>query len=96
MADDQGPLAPEKKESALKDPVYIRHKLDEIDTNHNGWLEAPELAWFDANQNQILDPAEQTAIAIAQRLLAEKLIKKYDPEGAGGLGLVRGRDIAGC
>ncbi len=59
-----------EREEALDDPDFIEAELDMIDTNHNGRLDAPELAYFDANQNKILDPKEQAGIDIAQRLLA--------------------------
>jgi Ca2+-binding EF-hand superfamily protein len=54
-----------------------------IDANHNGWLDAKELAWFDANTNQILDPKEQAGIEISQHLLAQRLLDKYDANGDG-------------
>ena len=79
-----GILSPDEKESFLDDPAFIEFELDNIDTNHNGWLDAEELAWFDANQDRILDPKEQAGIEIAKHLLAVRLLKKYDlyDEGA--------------
>lgn len=68
----------EEKEPALDDPIFIKSDLDKIDANHNGILDPEELAYFDANQNKILDPKEQAGIDIAQHLLAERLLKKYD------------------
>jgi Ca2+-binding EF-hand superfamily protein len=78
-----GVIDPDEKEQALDDPAFIESKLDEIDANHNGWLEASELVWFDANNNKILEPKEQAGIEIAQHLLAVKLMKKFDAHGDG-------------
>ena len=78
-----GVIDPDEKEEALDDPVFIESELDTIDANHNGILDAGELAYFDANKNKILDPKEQAGIEIAQHLLAENLLKKYDADGRG-------------
>lgn len=78
-----GVIDPEEKETALDDPAFIEFELDEIDTNHNGLLAPEELAWFDANTNNILDPKEQVGIDIAQHLLAQRLLKKFDANGDG-------------
>jgi Ca2+-binding EF-hand superfamily protein len=78
-----GIIDPEDKEEALDDPDFIESKLDEIDANHNGWLDAEELVWFDANTNRILEPKEQAGIEIAQHLLAERLLNKFDANGDG-------------
>jgi len=78
-----GIIDPEEKEEALDDPDFIESKLDEIDANHNGWLDAEELVWFDANTNRILEPKEQAGIEIAQHLLAERLLNKFDANGDG-------------
>jgi hypothetical protein len=78
-----GLLDPEEKEEALTDPAFIESELDAIDTNHNGWLDAVELVYFDANQNKILDPKEQAAIDTAQHLFAARLLKKFDADGDG-------------
>ena len=67
----------------MDDPAFIESELDTIDANDNGWLDATELAWFDANQNKILEPKEQAGIEIAQHLLAERLLKKFDANGDG-------------
>ena len=81
-----GVLDPDERETALTDPDFIAAELDDIDTNHNGWLDAPELAWFDANQNKVLDPQEQKGIELARHLLAQRLFEKFAPGGGGGLG----------
>ena len=78
-----GVIDPGEKEEALDDPAFIGSELDKIDANHDGWLEAGELAYFDANHNQILDPKEQAGIDIAQHLLATRLMNKYDADGKG-------------
>lgn len=78
-----GVIDPEEKEEALDDPAFIESELDAIDTNHNGWLDAEELVYFDANQNKILEPKEQAGIEIAQHLLAKRLLKKFDANGDG-------------
>jgi Ca2+-binding EF-hand superfamily protein len=78
-----GVIDPEEREVALDDPAFIESELDVINANHNGWLDADELAYFDANKNKILDPKEQAGIDIAQHLLAERLLKKFDANGDG-------------
>jgi len=78
-----GVIDPEEKEDALDDPAFVESELDVIDANHNGWLDAEELAYFDANTNKILEPKEQAGIEIAQHLLAERLLKKFDANGDG-------------
>jgi Ca2+-binding EF-hand superfamily protein len=72
-----------EKEEALDDPAFIESELDMIDTNHNGWLDADELAYFDANKNKTLEPKEQAGIEIAQHLLAQRLLKQFDANGDG-------------
>ena len=76
-------LDPVKKAAAMDDPDFIAWELDNIDTNHNGWLDLGEFAWFDAHHNQILDPKEQAGMEIAQHLLAERLFKQFDEWGDG-------------
>jgi Ca2+-binding EF-hand superfamily protein len=78
-----GVIDPEEKEEALDDPAFIESELDVIDANHNGWLDAEELAYFDANRNKILEPKEQAGIDIAQYLFAQRLLKKFDANGDG-------------
>jgi Ca2+-binding EF-hand superfamily protein len=78
-----GVIDPEEKMEALDDPAFIESELDAIDTNHNGRLEAEELAWFDSNQNKILEPKEQAGIEIAQQLLAARLLKEFDANSDG-------------
>jgi Ca2+-binding EF-hand superfamily protein len=80
-----GVIDREEKETALDDPAFIAMELDAIDANHNGWLEAVELAYYDANTNKMLEPKEQVGIEIAQHLLAERLFKKFDTNGDGWL-----------
>jgi Ca2+-binding EF-hand superfamily protein len=83
---NNGVIDPDEKEEALDDPVFIESELDLIDANQNGWLDANELAYFDANQNKILEPKEQAGIDVAQHLLAERLLKKFDANDDGVLG----------
>jgi Ca2+-binding EF-hand superfamily protein len=78
-----GIIDPDEREEALNDPDFIESELGTIDANHNGWLDAEELAWFDANRNKILDPKEQAGIEITQRLLAARLMKRFDANGDG-------------
>lgn len=80
-----GRIDPEEREAALNDPIFIESELDAIDTNHNDRLDAPELVWFDANRNGILDPPEQAGIEIAQKLLVARMIKDFDQDGDGQL-----------
>jgi Ca2+-binding EF-hand superfamily protein len=80
-----GSIDQDEKEAALDDPAFIESALDLIDTNHNGWLDAKELVYFDANNNKTLEPKEQAGIEIAQHLLAERLLKKFDANGDGAL-----------
>jgi Ca2+-binding EF-hand superfamily protein len=82
-ANHNGLIDSEEREEALVDPAFIESELDVIDANHNGWLDAEELGYFDANKNKILEPKEQAGIEIAQHLLAEKLLKKFDADGDG-------------
>jgi Ca2+-binding EF-hand superfamily protein len=78
-----GIIDPDEKETALDDPGFFEWNLNLIDTNHNGWLDPEELAYFDANHNKILESKEQAGIEIAQHLLAEGLLKKFDANGDG-------------
>jgi Ca2+-binding EF-hand superfamily protein len=74
-----------EREDALDDTNFIQLELDQIDTNHNGWLEPAELAYFDANTNRILEPKEQAGVDIAQRLLAQRLFAQFDWDNKGWL-----------
>jgi Ca2+-binding EF-hand superfamily protein len=76
-----GIIDPDEKEEALDDPGFIKSELDKIDANKDGWLEAGELIYFDANQNKLLEPKEQAGIEIAQHQLAVQLLKKLDANG---------------
>ena len=73
-----GIIDSDEKEEALGDPVFIESELDIIDANHNGKLDAEEVAYFDANNNKILEPNEQAGIDIAQHLMAERLLREFD------------------
>ena len=57
--------------------------MDTIDANHNGRLDAAELSFFDANQNQVLETNELAGIKIAQELFAKKVMQKYDRNNDG-------------
>lgn len=78
-----GVLEPAEREDALDDRAFVESELDTIDANHNGLFDAEELAWFDANANRILEPKEQAGIDTAQRLLAEKLLRKFEANADG-------------
>jgi len=78
-----GLIDPDERENALDNAAFIESQLEVIDANHNGLLDPEELAYFDANTNKILDPKEQAGIEIAQHLLAQKLLKKFDTNGDG-------------
>jgi len=80
-----GAVDQEEREAALDDAAFIESELDNIDANKNGWLDAEELAYFDANTNKILDPKEQAGIEITQRLLAQRLLEKFDANQDGKL-----------
>lgn len=80
-----GIINPEEREAALENTVFLESELGLIDANHNGWLDAIELVYFDANTNKILEPKEQAGIELAQHLLAENLLKKFDANGDGSL-----------
>ena len=78
-----GVIDPDEREAALDDPVFIESQLDVIDANHNGQLDLEELAYFDANQNKILEPKEQAGIEIALHLLAKRDLQTFDADGDG-------------
>ena len=78
-----GSIDADEKGAALDDPAFIEAELDVMDANHNGWLDGDELAYFDANTNRILEPKEQAGMEIAQHMLAERLLKKFDENGDG-------------
>lgn len=76
-----GVIDPDEKEEALDDPLFIESDLDTIAPN--GYISGPDLTYFDANTNQILDPKEQAGIEIAQHLLAQRFMKELDASGKG-------------
>ena len=80
-----GVIDPGERVVALDDPAFIQWKLEEIDADHNGWLDLPELAWFDANTNAVLDAKKQAGIELALNALAAKLFSQYDQRDAGWL-----------
>jgi Ca2+-binding EF-hand superfamily protein/curli biogenesis system outer membrane secretion channel CsgG len=80
-----GIIDSKEREAALADTNFIESELDAIDANHNGWLDASELAYFDANHNKTLEPKEQVGIDIAQHLFAIRLMNKFDADGDGRL-----------
>jgi len=88
-----GIIQGDEKEAALADENFITSQLDQIDTNKNGWLDPEALKYFDANKNAILDANEQTGIGIAQRLLARRLLRKFDADGNG---LLDHREFTAC
>ncbi len=80
-----GRIEPEEKESALSDAAFLEFKFDEIDTNHNWQLDAVELRYFDANTNGILDAREEAGIHAMQRVLAARILEKFDQNKDGQL-----------
>lgn len=78
-----GRLDDDEKGAALTEEAFIAAQLDQIDSNQNGWLDADELQYFDANQNHILETNEQIGIRHAQHLLAAQLLKRLDRNGDG-------------
>jgi Ca2+-binding EF-hand superfamily protein len=89
-----GIIDPDEKEAALDEPAFIESEIDAIDANHNGRIDASELVYFDANTNKILEPKEQAGIEIAQHLLAERLLKKFDANDDGVLDRSEFSDLA--
>ena len=75
----------EEREDALDVPDFIEFTLEEIDANHNGWLDPAELAWFDANHNRALEQKELAGIGICEHLLAARFLKEFDANGDGKL-----------
>lgn len=79
--DHNGVIDGLERENAIDDPEFIRSQLNVIDANRNGWLEARELIWFDANEDKILAPKEAASIDIACHLFAKKLMEQFDLSG---------------
>jgi hypothetical protein len=73
----------QEKEAALADGNFIAFELQKIDANQNGLLDADELKYFDANTNRMLDQNELAGVEIAQHLLADQLLRKFDANGDG-------------
>ena len=71
----------DEKSAAIDDPDFLESQFDVIDANQNLWLDLPELSYFDANQNGILEPEEQAGIRIVLRLIAMKAISNFDANG---------------
>jgi Ca2+-binding EF-hand superfamily protein len=82
-----------ERAAALDDPDFIKSQLDMIDANHNGRLDLGELAYFDVNQDRLLEPNEVAGIEIAQRLLAENELKTFDDNGDGVLNQTEFRSL---
>jgi hypothetical protein len=78
-----GVIDPDEKESALDDPFFIGTQLALIETNHNGILDPEELAYFDVTHGTHPTLKEEAGIEIAEHLLAEMLMKKFDASGDG-------------
>jgi hypothetical protein len=78
-----GVIDPEEKEAALKDPAFLAAELDTIDANQNGILDPEEFAFFDASHQKHPSATETAAIETVERLLAQRLIKKFDTNGDG-------------
>jgi Ca2+-binding EF-hand superfamily protein len=72
-----------EKEAALTNQYYLAWQLDQIDTNRNGVLDAVELRFFYANTNGFLNTNELAGVEMTQRLLAERLVRKFDDDGNG-------------
>lgn len=81
--DRDGRIDGEEKESAFTNENFVVSQLTQIDTNQDGWLEASELMFFDANKNKVLDPNEQAGIEHALNLLAVRLVRSFDSDGNG-------------
>lgn len=80
-----GIIDPDEREKILDDPTFIESELDAIDANHDGLLDAEELIYFDPSNNKALNPKGQAGIEIAQQLLAERLLIRFDSNGDGWL-----------
>jgi Ca2+-binding EF-hand superfamily protein len=84
-ANHNGKFDLEEREAAISDPVFLEFELDAIDPNHNGQLDAEELAYFDANENGRLDPPEAAGIRAMQHVLAVRALEEFDQNGNGRL-----------
>ncbi len=73
-----GQLDVEEWEAAISDPAFLSLEMDRIDLNGNEQLDLDELAYFDVNQNAILDDPEMAGILAFQHLLAVKGFKEFD------------------
>jgi hypothetical protein len=78
-----GTVNADEKEAALGDEAFVEGKIEEIDANHNGILDAAELAWFDANTNGVLETNEEAAIVLAQKVLTKKAFTTFDANNDG-------------
>lgn len=78
-----GRIDGEERLAAFTDENYIASLLDQIDANENGWLDADELKFFDANQSNTQEANEQIGLKHAEHLLAERWVKKHDVDGDG-------------
>ncbi len=73
-----GTLQPEEKQRAIGDADFLERNIETIEANHNGRLDAEELAYFDANKDKLLEPEEKAGIDIVQHLLAVRTMAKLD------------------
>ena len=71
-------LDPDERVTALSDPEFLETELDSIDANHDGWLEATELSYFDIKGDHKLGAREEAGINLAQQLLAARLLAGAD------------------
>jgi hypothetical protein len=83
--DHREKFTPEEKEAMIDDPLFLELEMPQIDTNHNGRIDAEELAFFDANQDGVLDPKELDGLNQAWSLLAAQIMKEIDRNGDGEL-----------
>ena len=83
--DNNGLLNSAEKEAAINDPRFLGLELPAIDADHNGFLEASELGFFNPNDNGVPEPNEYDAIQMTLTNLASRLLAKLDRDGNGRL-----------
>jgi hypothetical protein len=76
--DGSGAITGLEFQEAMIDPLFLEYHLPVIDSNHDGFLEAAELTYFDADGDGKLAAREEQAINLAFELLVAELIFDLD------------------